>query len=144
MVETLIGSKFKDCANKGGDVTSDAFKDAQLVGIYFSAHWCPPCRAFTPVLVEFYNTVNESGKKLEIIFASLDNDAEEFKEYSETMPWKAYAYKDPKIQELAGKFKVGGVPTLVVVNKEGKVVTANARSDVHDKGPDAFDEWLAK
>jgi len=33
--------------------------DAALAGkdvilIYFSAHWCPPCRGFTPVLKDFY------------------------------------------------------------------------------------------
>jgi thiol-disulfide isomerase/thioredoxin len=25
----------------------------KTIGIYFSAHWCPPCRGFTPKLVEF-------------------------------------------------------------------------------------------
>lgn len=28
-----------------------------LVALYFSAHWCAPCRKFTPQLVEFYNRV---------------------------------------------------------------------------------------
>jgi len=36
--------------------------DAALAGkdvilIYFSAHWCPPCRGFTPVLKDFYEVV---------------------------------------------------------------------------------------
>ena len=27
----------------------------QIYGLYFSAHWCPPCRKFTPQLVTYYN-----------------------------------------------------------------------------------------
>lgn len=26
----------------------------KVICFYFSAHWCPPCRAFTPVLKDFY------------------------------------------------------------------------------------------
>ncbi|KAL3222841.1 hypothetical protein MRX96_028334 [Rhipicephalus microplus] len=29
-----------------------ALGDAKVVAVYFSAHWCPPCRMFTPVLAE--------------------------------------------------------------------------------------------
>ncbi|GMJ13203.1 nucleoredoxin 1 [Hibiscus trionum] len=36
-------------------------KVTDLVGktvfLYFSAHWCPPCRAFTPLLVEVYKKI---------------------------------------------------------------------------------------
>ena len=27
---------------------------SKVIGLYFSAHWCPPCRAFTPKLVRAY------------------------------------------------------------------------------------------
>ena len=29
--------------------------EKKLLAFYFSAHWCPPCRLFTPVLAEFYS-----------------------------------------------------------------------------------------
>merc|ERR1739836_53803 len=41
-----------------------------IVCLYFSAHWCPPCRAFTPVLKDFYEEVESEG--VEIIFVSSD------------------------------------------------------------------------
>lgn len=36
--------------NKESEVsTVDALSDSRLIALYFSAHWCPPCRKFTPV-----------------------------------------------------------------------------------------------
>ena len=43
---------------KGAELTKVAAADAlagkQIVCFYFSAHWCPPCRHFTPILKDFY------------------------------------------------------------------------------------------
>merc|ERR1711907_525809 len=59
--------------------------------LYFSAHWCPPCRGFTPKLAEYYNTGLKD--KMEIIFVSSDRDQESFDEYSKEMPWLALPYE---------------------------------------------------
>ena len=47
-----------------------ALADKQVVGLYFSAHWCPPCRGFTPKLTEVYTAIKGTDKSLEIVFVS--------------------------------------------------------------------------
>ena len=45
-----------------------ALADKQVVGLYFSAHWCPPRHGFTPKLTEVYTVIKGTGKSLEIVF----------------------------------------------------------------------------
>jgi thiol-disulfide isomerase/thioredoxin len=32
---------------------------SDVIGLYFSAHWCPPCRGFTPHLAETYDAIRD-------------------------------------------------------------------------------------
>jgi thiol-disulfide isomerase/thioredoxin len=59
------------------------------IGIYFSAHWCPPCRAFTPELAKLYKEAQESTPSLRMVFVSCDRDEKAFDEYRAEMPWPA-------------------------------------------------------
>jgi thiol-disulfide isomerase/thioredoxin len=61
------------------------------IGIYFSAHWCSPCRSFTPKLAEIYKEVQESSQSFRLFFVSCDEDEKSFDEYRSTMPWLALA-----------------------------------------------------
>ena len=94
-LENLIGS---EVIYKGNEkVKTESFSgEGKVLGIYFSAHWCPPCRAFTPALAEWYKTVKESdnGINFEILFVSSDRDQAAFDEYFAEMPWKALPYED--------------------------------------------------
>jgi nucleoredoxin len=136
----LLGAKL---TSKAGDVDTSSL-DADYVGVYFSAHWCPPCRQFTPMLAEFYNT-HKVAKKLEIVFASSDKDKASFDDYYNEMPWLALPFEDRALKDkLSKKFKVGGIPTLVILDKSGAVVTTKARGDVmSDKGAANF-PWRPK
>ena len=62
---------------KGTVKTADALYD-KVVGIYFSAHWCPPCRGFTPVLKDVYNELKDQKKNFEVVFVSSDRDQTAF------------------------------------------------------------------
>merc|ERR1712232_1522861 len=112
--------------------TADALAGLDAVGIYFSAHWCPPCRGFTPVLAEKYKALKDAGKKFEIVFASSDRDEGAFKEYYAEMPWLALPYSERDLKaELASEHNCRGIPYLVIIDgSTGKTITTDGRAEV--------------
>lgn len=46
----------------------------------------------------------------------MDKTEDEFKEHYTHMPWLSLPFKDARIQELAQKYKVVGIPLLVIVD----------------------------
>jgi nucleoredoxin len=115
----------------------------KAIGLYFSAHWCPPCRGFTPKLAEFYN--NGLKEKMEIVFVSSDRDENQFKEYSREMPWLSLPYEKRKEKELlSDAFGVQGIPSFVVLNSDGTVITTEGRAKVMSdpKGDHLPEAWL--
>ncbi len=57
--------------NQGKSVPLDRLA-GKIVGLYFSAQWCPPCRRFTPELASFYKTLVAQEKPFEVVFISAD------------------------------------------------------------------------
>jgi len=115
---------------KDGDVPVSAL-EGKVVGLYFSAHWCPPCRGFTPKLAEVYNAAKAKGLPFEIIFASSDRDEGSFKEYFDSMPWLAIPYADrARKEDLSNRFGVSGIPSLVLLDVDRSVITTEGRGAV--------------
>lgn len=114
---------------------------APVVCFYFSAHWCPPCRAFTPELAKLYNQWNSKEKQVEIIFVSSDRDEKSWKEYFATMPWLSVPFGDSRIAELKKSCGVKYIPMLCVVGKDGKVLLEDGRGTVENFGAEAVNEW---
>ena len=138
-MEHLIGETFL----KGEDIVDleEVLSIKDFVCIYFGAHWWPPSRGFTNVLKEVYERVNEDDKRFEIVFWSYDgNEAAFDRNYSE-MPWLALPYTDTRNKVFKQQFGVTGIPTLIVLNKSGEVVTYDGRSDVAYFKDDWVEEW---
>jgi len=139
-IHELFGNKLKRANKKTASVDELTGKK---IGVYFSAHWCPPCRAFTPKLVDFYNVLKKEEKSFEIVFVSLDRNRKAMYHYMKDtdMPWLALPHGDKRQKKLSSKYNVRGIPKLVILNKGGELITEDGRGDVTAHGVAAYNKW---
>jgi len=134
-MEALLGAEL--LTKEGMRPTSEVLSDKKVLAFYFSAHWCPPCRGFTPVLSQLYTDYIEGGnsysKDMVIVFVSSDRDEASCADYFKDMPWVCLPFnnRDAKSQ-LAQKYGVSGIPMLVVTDTNGNVIVSNARGEAQN------------
>ena len=136
----LLPEEMKNAA--GETVTRDSLK-GKLIGIYFSAQWCPPCRAFTPRLVEFRN---QNEEDFEVIFVSSDRSPEDQMKYMKDykMNFLTLEHRSEAANKLAQHFEVRGIPHLAIINDQGEIVRANARGEVASGQDDLIEAWRSE
>ncbi len=129
--------------NAQGEAVSPAQLEGKKIGLYFSAEWCPPCRTFTPRLVEAYNELKEAGKPFEIIFVSHDRTEDAMLNYMQgyDMDWPAIAFDADKRDALKQQHGIRGIPTLIIVDDKGEVLSRDGRNEVTARGAEAFENW---
>jgi nucleoredoxin len=111
--------------NKKPIQLADALGGKEFVLLYASAHWCGPCRQFTPMLANWYRSLRT--KNVEVVFLSADHDENGFRDYYKDMPWLAVPYDDDARESLMGRIRVSGIPRLVVLDgKTGRIIVDNA------------------
>lgn len=132
----LLGTKLQSKSETEID-TAKILQNKKVIGIYFSGHYCPPCRQFTPVLAEVYNKIKDKHDDFEIIFVSSDKTEDHFNLYYGFMPWLALPYSRRDIKtSLCDQFGVETIPTLVFLNGEGKLLETQGRSFVVEHAAD--------
>lgn len=134
---------------------SDAFADCSKIALYFSAHWCPPCRKFTPALKDFYEEVNDGQKQVEIVFVSADKSEEEMVDYHNEMgDWLRIPFSQEELRERirdhygkktcskTGDLIRSGIPCLVVIDRDHNVKTYDGVADIQALGSMALEmKW---
>lgn len=112
--------------------TNEILAGKKVIGLYFSADWCGPCRKFTPDLVKFYERMNNRrGQKnqFEIVWISRCRDSNSYIQYFSHMPWLAMPPEEAmgeRGQRLGQKYNVKGIPGFVLVDDLGQTITADA------------------
>eukprot|EP00977_Amphora_coffeiformis_P019463 scaffold7279_cov175-Amphora_coffeaeformis.AAC.2 len=106
----------------------EALGGKEFVLLYASAHWCGPCRSFTPMLAKWYQSLGKTNKTVEVVFLSADHDPSSFQSYyGGEMPWLAVDFDEDTREELMAWIKVTGIPRLCVLDaRTGRIIEDNA------------------
>jgi len=122
----LFGDKL--LTKDGEKDTATVLQGKKHIMIYFSAHWCPPCRGYTPALSNDYAKSAKAGKDVAIVFVSSDRDQAAFNEYYSEMSFYALPFSRRDLKSALGeKYGVRGIPTLVLLDGNGNLVSSNVR-----------------
>jgi thiol-disulfide isomerase/thioredoxin len=136
-IDEVLPQQLEDA--QGHPVSRDTLQ-GKLIGLYFSAEWCPPCRAFTPNLVKFRN---DHKDKFEVVFISRDRTPEAHRSYMANYKMDFLTVKhDPDFTaRLQEKYRVRTIPTMIVLDPEGNVITRDGRWDVARDASNALAKW---
>ena len=138
----LVGKPMKI---EGTLLSGEPFDPSTLKGkvvlVDFWATWCAPCIAELPNVLRNYKKYHDKG--FEVVGISFDDDPDEVKKFVEErhIPWPILMGEDEKTRgwqhPLADYYGIVGIPTAILIGRDGKVVALEARGEQLGK-------WLEK
>lgn len=101
-----------------GEVVQLSDLKGKVVVLHFWATWCPPCRAEFPEFARFASGEHETD--VAILPVSLDQTTDPIGPFLKGGPGGFPVYFDNS-GAMAAQFRVGAIPTTVLLDKEGRV-----------------------
>lgn len=104
----------------------------KVVLVDFWATWCGPCVAEIPSVLEQYEKYHDKG--FEVVGISLDQDRAALEQFvkEQKIPWPILfepSEGDGWQHPLATFYGISGIPTVILLGRDGKVITLNARGE---------------
>ena len=105
----------------------------KVVLIDFWATWCGPCRGEIPEVMQTYQKLHDQG--FEIVGISLDKKQDKLESFlkEKGMPWPQYFDGKDWKNSISSKFGINSIPTMWLVNKQGLLISSNARGDLENQ-----------
>ena len=112
-----------------GRTVSLADYRGRKVVLSFWASWCGPCRMEAPVLRTFYERTHKESADYEVLAISLDDTREAAQTAAAELKMPFPVLLDVS-SKVAGRYLVEGIPTLVVIDRDGKVQYSSVGFDM--------------
>jgi thiol-disulfide isomerase/thioredoxin len=124
---TLVGQPVRIFGTKmdGRPLDADALR-GKVVLVDFWATWCKPCIVEVPNIRRHYDLYHDRG--FEVVGISLDDDRQKLEAYlaENDYPWPTLHDPIETADHMARYYGITAIPTLILVDQNGKAVTVNA------------------
>jgi peroxiredoxin len=111
------------------DLQGNKFRLHKQIGkpvlLFFGATWCPSCRSEIPAYKEIYKNYSPQG--LMVVYINIMEPAAKVARFvkANALPYKILLDEDGSVAE---SFGIVGVPTLILLDKEGRLIKASYRT----------------